>query len=310
MVYVERQRRGDRSYFYVVKNYRVSGNSWKKVRRYWGDKPPSGEEIRTVLDGLDMVAREKGFLKETGFRYLSSAEAEKLQDIKDSFNKWYGKLGVREKKKFDDDFLVRFTYNTNAIEGNRLSLRETSMILTEDLIPSGVSANDLNEAVNGRECLEYIRGYKGNFGKRFLLKVHWILTKNTGCRLCGRFRDSGVRISGSEWTPPTPAKVDEEIRETIAWWNNSRSRLHPVELAGALHNRLVRTHPFTDGNGRTARVLMNWTLHRSKYPMFTIENREKMRYYKAIEEGDKGNDASYIKYLAEILINQYALKRD
>lgn len=310
MAYVERQDRSNKTYYYLVKNYRVAGG-WKKIRKYCGVNPPSEGELKDILNSLDKIAKERGLLKEkTTFHYLPDTEAQTLQDVRDCFNKWYGKLGDLDRKKFDDDFLVRFTYNTNAIEGNRLSLRETSMILTEDMIPSGVSTRDLNETINGRECLEYIRGYKGNFGKKILLKVHGTLTKNTGCRLFGVLRDSGVKISGSEWTPPGPDAVEKEIKETIAWWNNNQNTLHPVELAGVLHNQLVRTHPFTDGNGRTARVLMNWTLHKKGYPMFTVENKEKKRYYEAIEEGDKGDDAAFIKYLAETLIKQYTFKTD
>jgi Fic family protein len=309
MVYVEHQKKGEKDYYYVTKNFRISGNKWRKIRRYCSSKPPSKQEIAEILKEIDKTAKEKGWLKEKpAFKYLSDSEVETLQDVKDAFKNWYGKLDAVEKKKYEDDFLVRFTYNSNAIEGNRLSLRETSMILTENIIPSGVSTQDYNEALNGKDCLEFIRNYKGNLGKKVILKVHKTLTKNTGCRLVGEFRDSRVRISGSDWIPPAPEKVEGEIKEMLVWWANNQNKLHPVELAGILHNRMVRTHPFTDGNGRTARMLMNWALHKKGYPMFTIENKEKMEYYKAIEEGDKGQDMVFIHYLTKTLINQHTFK--
>ncbi|MFH0862720.1 MAG: Fic family protein [Candidatus Altiarchaeota archaeon] len=306
MAYIERREQNGKRYFYVTKNFRVGLDKWRKIRRYCGDQKPSPEYFKRILDEIDAEAKIKCWLKEKAmFKYLSAHDAELLEDVKQNFNRWYGKLDEVSRKKFDDDFLVRFTYNSNAIEGNRLSLRETSMILSEDIIPAGASTKDFNEAINGKDTLEYIRGYKGNLGKKFMLKIHESLTKNTGCRVVGGFRDSHVRISGSEWTPPTPDKVPEEIDRLLTWWRNYEKKLHPAELAGIIHNMLVRLHPFTDGDGRTSRVVMNWILMRKGYPMAYIDNKEKIRYYHAIEEGDKGDDSRFIKYLAETIANQH-----
>jgi Fic family protein len=310
MAYIELQTQGDKRYYYVTKNFRIGVNKWKKIRKYCGEEKPSKDEFKQVLDGIDLEAKKLGFLKaKSSYRFLSDKEAEVLEDVRQEYVKWYGRLDKVSRKKYDDDFLVRFTYNTNAIEGNRMSLRETSMLISEDLIPSGVSTKDINEALNGRDCLEYVRGYQGNLGKKFLLRVHEILTRNTGCRITGRFRDSEVRISGSDWVPPQAEKVEEEIGRMLSWWRNNQKILHPAETAGVVHNTLVRIHPFTDGNGRTARVIMNWILQKKGYPMFYIENREKQKYYQAIEAGDGGNDKEFINYLAETLVKQHTITR-
>lgn len=309
MAYIERQQRGGNQYYYVSKNFRIGANTWKKIRRYCGIEKPSQGEFKRILDEIDAEARKKGWLrKKTSHKFLQEGLAETLEDVKQNFNRWYGRLDEVSRKKFDSDFLVRFTYNSNAIEGNRLSLRETSMILNEAVIPSGATTKDFNEAINGRDCLEYIKSYKGNLGKKLILKVHEELVKNTGCRIVGGYRDSHVKISGSEWTPPEPEKVEAEINKVLTWWRNNQNKLHPVELAGVTHNMLVRTHPFTDGNGRTSRVIMNWILMRKKYPMFYIENREKIGYYHTIEDGDRGDDSKFINYLAETIISQHTFK--
>ena len=116
---------------------------------------------------------------------MTDKEAEKLQDLKEVFNRWYGKLSHFERKKFENDFIVRFTYNSNAIEGNRLSLRETSMILTENIIPAGATPNDYNETINSEDCYEFMKKYNGEFNQKFLLKIHELLTKNTNCKTIG-----------------------------------------------------------------------------------------------------------------------------
>lgn len=311
MAYVERIERGDKTYYYITKNFRISGKKWRKIRKYAGDRPPSKEQIKKAVQEIESKALEKGLIRPISQHvYLTDEEAEKLQDLKEVFGKWYGKLDAAGRKKHEEDFIVRFTYNSNAIEGNRLSLRDTSMILTENIIPAGAAPNDFNEAINSKDCYEFIKGYNGEFNQKFLLKVHELLTKNTNCKIVGSYRNHEVRISGSEWTPPNHEKVKEEMRRLFQRYYSARGKLHPIELAAILHNKLVRIHPFADGNGRTSRVIMNWILIKSNFPMFYIELRDKIRYYEAIEEGDKGNDAAMVHYLANVLMEQHAFKSE
>src|SRR3989338_7076729 len=125
MVYLEKIERGKKTYYYVTKNFRISDRKWKKIRKYVGDKPPTKEQTKKAVEEIEREALKKGLMKPASkYAYLSDEETEKLQDLKEVFKKWYGKLDAVEKKKYDDDFVVRFTYNSNGIEGNRLSLRE------------------------------------------------------------------------------------------------------------------------------------------------------------------------------------------
>lgn len=309
MTYLERIERNGKTYYYVTKNFRISAKKWKKIRKYAGDNLPSKEQIKKAIGELEAEALKRGLMKPASkYTYLSDEEAEKLQDLKEVFNKWRGKLSAVEIKKYEEDFIVRFTYNSNAIEGNRLSLRETSMILTENIIPAGATPNDFNEAINSKGCYDFVKGHGGEFNQKFLLKIHELLTKNTECKIVGRYRDHEVRISGSEWIPPAHEKVKEEMRKVFQWYYSARKKLHPVELGAILHNKLVRIHPFADGNGRTSRVVMNWILIKNKFPMFYIELRDKINYYGAVEEGDKGNDEAIAHYIAKVLMGQHTFK--
>jgi Fic family protein len=284
----------------------MSSNKWKKIRKYVGDKPPSKKHFTNAITEIETDALTQGLMKPVSqHKYLSDTETEQLQDLKEVYNKWYGKLTTDEIKKYDEDFMVRFTYNTNAIEGNRLSLRETSMILTENIIPAGATPNDYNETINSKDCYEFMGDYTGEFNQKLFLKIHETLTKNTNCRIVGSYRDHEVRISGSDWIPPSHKKVKEEMRKIFQWYYAANKTLHPVELGAMLHNKIVRLHPFSDGNGRTARVVMNWILLNNKFPMFYVELRDKINYYKAIEEGDKGDDAIIVHYITHTLMAQY-----
>ncbi len=309
MAYLERIQRNGKTYYYVTKNFRMSSKKWKKIRKYVGNMPPSKKQTTQAIAEIEADAVNKGIMKPVSqHKYLSDTEAEKLQDLKEIYHKWYGKLSATEIKKYDEDFIVRFTYNTNAIEGNRLSLRETSMILTENIIPAGVTPNDYNEAINSKNCYEFLKNYTGEFNQKFLLKIHGLLTKNTNCKIVGNYRDHDVRIFGSDWIPPSYKKIREEMRKIFQWYYPERKKLHPVELGAILHNKLVRLHPFSDGNGRTSRVVMNWIFIKNKFPMFYVELRDKIHYYEAIEEGDKDNDKAIVHYIATILMEQHTFK--
>lgn len=306
MVYIEKIERKDKTYYYITKNFRISAKKWKKIRRYAGSTPPSKEQIRKAIEEIETEALQSGFVKPASkYSYLSDDEAEKLQDLREVFNEWYGKLSIVEKEKYEEDFVVRFTYNSNAIEGNRLTLRETSMILTENIIPAGTTPNDYNEAINSKDCYNFIKGYNGEVNQKFLLKIHEILTKNTDCKITGGYRNHDVRITGSEWIPPSHESVRDHMKKLFQWYYSARKKLHPVELGAIFHNKLVRIHPFSDGNGRTSRVVMNWILMKKKFPTFFIDLRDKISYYDVVVEGDKGNDHVIVHYIAKVLMEQH-----
>lgn len=303
---IEVMKRNNKAYYYVSKNFRIGKNKWKKIRRYVGPQKPTKKEIKGTLIKIENEAKSKGMLRKSSYSYLSNEDAEKLEDISTSFRKWYRKLSPDVKEHYQTDFLIRYTYNTNAIEGNRLSLRETSMIFTEDVIPTGASKNDFNEVLNSKDAMEIIKDHKGGFNRTFLLKIHKEITKNTKCRIVGAYRDSGVRIYGSNWEPPKVSDVPLMMKRLFEWYNNHRKTHHPVELAAMIHLRIAQIHPFTDGNGRTARVIMNWILLKHNYPMFYIEGKEKDGYYNAIEAGDNKDIEEYVRFIANAIINRFS----
>lgn len=305
VTYIEVIKRNGREHYYLTKNFRTGPRRWRKARKYLGTASPRRKAIDAAIAGLEAESLRKGYRPKSKYAYLDEADAEKLEDVRDAYSRWFGKLTPEERESYRSDFLVRFTYNTNAIEGNRLSLRETAMIFTEGLLPTGASTNDYNEALNSRDALKVIETHRGGLGKLYILRLHGQLTKNTSCRLAGKYRDCGVRIMGSEWVPPPAAEVPQRITRLIQWFNNNQARLHPLELGALLHMKLVQIHPFTDGNGRLSRLLMNWVLRGNGYPMSYMENRDKANYYKAIEKADRGDLKAFVGYVASTLVKQY-----
>ena len=296
MTFIEKQRHGGHYYFYLVKNIRIGPAKVEKLRIFLGREIPNPEELRKFYLEL-----EKRSMRQYKTKWLSKELVERIDDLRASVVVFHKTpAGILPK-----DFLVRYTYNTNAIEGNKLTLRQTALILSDKIAPSGARTNDVIETLNSADAWEFIKTYKDGLNKSFVCKVQYEVTKNTSCRIQGEYRDSDVRIMGSEHIPPNPAYIPTLIETLFSDFRLEKKKLNPVELASVLHNRFVNIHPFTDGNGRTARLLMNWVLFRNKYPPVIIEFVNKERYYDAIEVADKGNNRAFVTFLANQLLEQY-----
>ncbi len=303
MAYVETIKRGNKEYYYLTKNQRVGLNTWKKIRIYIGNKKPTKSEIQKYAEQIEKKIEREGLTK-SEYSFLSSDDAETLQDLKESFKDWLKQTPESLKNKLYDDFVIRFTYHSNAIEGNRLTLRQTALILKDKVIPSGIRASDYHEAVNGKECLDFLKGYKGELNNRLLEKVNGILTKNTGVVYGGRIRFFDVKIEGSKHVPPPNEEVKKHLLNMYKWYSANKHKLHPFELATMIHAKLTWIHPFEDGNGRTSRVIMNWILMKNGYPMFFIPFEKREEYYMTLEEADKENFKEYVARMLRLVIDQ------
>src|SRR3989338_7735828 len=302
MAYIETIKRNNQEYYYLTKNLRLTLNKWKKIRIFLGSTKPSKKELS--MRTREIEEKSKPFLKTSNYTYLSEYDAETLQDLKESYNVWLKQIPKSVKDKLNEDFVIRFTYNSNAIEGNRLTLRQTALILKDKVIPSGVRAEDYNEAINGKECLDYIKNYKGDLNAAFLEKVNGILTKNTGVVYGGRIRFFDVQIQGSTHVPPPHTEVKKHLLNFFKWYSANKTKLHPFELAALIHAKLTWIHPFEDGNGRSARAIMNFILIKKGFPMFFIPFEKREEYYQSLEIADKGDYKAYVSRILQLIIDQ------
>ena len=300
MSFIEKQRHGNYEYYYLVKNVRISPTEVKKYRIFLGRAIPKNEVLRNHMLSLEKKALAEKFQS----KWLPKSTLERIDDLM-ATSIIYDKSPESIQPK---DFLVRYTYNTNAIEGSRMSLRQTALLLVDKVTPEGASANDVIEALNSADAWQYVSTHRGGLTISFLKKIQFEVTKNTLCRIQDDFRDGDVLIAGSDHLPPRAEEAPLLVKKLILEYRQLKASLHPVELAAYLHNRMVNIHPFTDGNGRTARLILNWVLLRNRLPPVIIESSIKERYYKAIEEGDKGNHAAFSIFLAENLLLQYTVK--
>ena len=278
MAYVERITSGKKTFYYLGKTIRLGPHQWKKIRIKLGTKKPTREEVAAQLHKLRLEE-----YRTHNDKYIDAEKLEFIDDFKEAYNHFLQTVPKTTIEKEKADFLVRFTYNSNAIEGNRLTLRDTFMILKEKQIPSGALPKDYNEAINGRDAFEYLNKYNGKLTIIFIEKLNEILAKNTGVLYPGRIRFFPVKIEGTDFIPPDEKEVPRLLKELITFYYQNKRKIHSFVLACLIHTRFVEIHPFEDGNGRTGRALMNWVLMKAKYPKLYIPVKQREKYYRAID---------------------------
>ncbi|MSQ15540.1 MAG: Fic family protein [Dehalococcoidia bacterium] len=222
-----------------------------------------------------------------------------------------GKLGPDVLVRIRQFFRIRNIYNSNAIEGNSLDMGETRLVVEQGLTITGKSMKDQAEAKNLSHALDYLEDLARYTDipvtANDIWRVHSLILKGLDNDNAGRYRRAPVRISGSAFSPPDPLQVEPHMEEFCSWLESistpllhpSNVQLDPIILAAAAHAWFVYIHPFIDGNGRTARILMNLLLMRYSYPIAIITREDRLRYYDALEETQGGDLSQFIGLIYE-----------
>ena len=205
-------------------------------------------------------------------------------------------------------FAIKYTFDSNRIEGNTLTLQETQLVVNEGGTIGGKSMREHLEAINHSEAVDFVADLlvgKEDITKRNLLEIHRLVLKSIDNENSGRYRNVPVRISGSEHVPPQPFLVDKMMEDFFIHYERQKRILHPILLAAEMHERLVTIHPFVDGNGRTSRLLMNFILLKNGYTLTILKGdpSSKANYFKSLEAVQVQNDPNqFYDLIAERVI--------
>ncbi|MDQ8013264.1 MAG: Fic family protein [Flavobacterium nitrogenifigens] len=194
--------------------------------------------------------------------------------------------------KIRESLSLEWTYNSNSIEGNTLSLRETQMVIQEGITIKGKSLREHFETHNHDKAIDYLYSIVDeNYKLRSIdiLSIHGLVMRSIEEDFAGRIRNGGVRISGANFMPPNANKVSDYLDELIEFINTNPLGLNDIELATIYHHKLVWIHPFFDRNGRTVRLSMNLLLMRSGFPPAIILKNDRKKYYEALNQANNGN---------------------
>jgi Fic family protein len=200
---------------------------------------------------------------------------------------------------------LEYTFESNKIEGNTLTLKETDLIVNEGLTISGKSMREHLEAINHQEAIAYIKELMDKntaINEHEILCIHNLILRGIYPEDAGKYRKVQVMIKGSSHMPPQPFLVAKEMEELFIWYQTNKNNLHPVILAAEMHERLVTIHPFIDGNGRTSRLLMNLILLQHGYVIANIKgtHESRMSYYNALETCQvENNKEHFLLFIAQ-----------
>ena len=290
MVYNEIKEVRGRRYYYRVRSVKRNKKTAKE-RVYLG----------VNLSSEELAKKEKEADKQLNLfeTFLTSENIKFLDDIKRKFSK-------EPKENYEnryESFCALFAYDSTGIEGNTLTLSETSHLLFEGIVPSTKSLREINEVLNHKKALDYILNYNGDLTKEFILNLHYLMVINTLredlSKYIGKYRKVQVFIGGS--VPPNAAEVPNLIASLLRWYSKNKNKLHPLVLATYFHTEFERIHPFVDGNGRVGRLIMNFILHKNSLPMINIPQKSKFLYYEALRKAHQGNYNPFINLLIGLL---------
>jgi len=289
MVELKKLKKGSKEYFYLVHSYR-DGKSIKKKQIYLGSSIPK-----------NLDEKKKEFMQE----FYKEKFLGDIDIIRKNFNAEYKSMPKSAKEKSKEKFAIKFTYNSQKIEGSTLTLKETANLLENGISPGSKPLRDAKEAESHRKVFFEMLDHDKTMNLQVVLKWHRNLMQNTHEDIAGKIRNHDVGIAQSKFKPPMHIELDTLLKEFFDWYGKEKKSIHPVELAARTHLKFVTIHPFSDGNGRISRLMMNFVLKDNNFPMLDIRYIKRTSYYNALERSQINGDENifiqwfFRRYLAE-----------
>jgi Fic family protein len=212
--------------------------------------------------------------------------------------------------KIKASFEMEYTYESNRIEGNTLTLQETALVVSEGVTISGKSITEHLEAINHAQAIAFIKDIACSdiaVNERTIKEIHALILHGINKEQAGKYREVPVMIVGSRHTPPQPYLIMPQMEQFIIDYQSMQNQNeHPVLIAAFLHDELVKIHPFIDGNGRTSRLLMNLYLISKGYAITALkgDNEARYAYYTALEQSHIDNNRKPFNFLVANAVKQ------
>ena len=296
-----------REYRYLVKSIRFPDGSVKKVSKMVKEEKSAAVLEKKYLDYF--LQKEKEFnIKWALSKYnkkgiFTEEEISKLESIKVGYKSIIRKFSKEQLKDALDRFIVNFTYESNALEGNSLTLKDVAIVIFEKTYTKGKDLREIYEARNSREVLDLILRKKFRIRHESIIKMHSMLMKDIDTRKGYKKIPNFLLGKRLETTPPE--KVYSEMTNLINWYNQNIEKYHPLEVASIFHSRLEKIHPFEDGNGRVGRFLINTILVNKGYPPLIVRKISRTAYFSSLEAADNGHYDKIERFLIEKFKNTY-----
>lgn len=236
--------------------------------------------------------------------YMDFTQVDRLQEKLKSMRP----LNQTELKRLREEFIIENTYDSNAIEGNTLTLRETAMILQEGITIAEKPVKEHLEAIGHKDAFEYmmmLADANSPLTERIIKDIHALVLMNDAVNK-GVYRSVPVQILGAANTPPPPYLVIEQLEQLLTDYEIIKGKKHIIEAVAEFHLRFEGIHPFIDGNGRTGRIILNLELIKAGYLPINIKFADRRKYYDSFDKyyGSKHSTDGLIQMIAEYEIEE------
>lgn len=215
--------------------------------------------------------------------------------------------------RLKEQLTIEWIYNSNAIEGSTLTLRETQLILQTGLTIGGRSLREHFEVINHKDAITYVEDLSEQntpLSAFHVRQIHKLVLSRIDDENAGQYRRTQVRIAGAQHIPPEAWEILQRMQDWETWLHQAGQELHPVTLAAQAHHQLVAIHPFVDGNGRTARLVMNLVLFRYGYPPTVLLRVNRRQYYRVLMQADAGQPEPLANFVGKAVERSLTLYLD
>ena len=317
---ISREVKG-REYYYLEESFKI-GKKWVKESIYLGPEKPSQQRLLSAFGELKEKCKHKNHLVlvQPLTEFISNKKAFELQKAADNKKAFLKKLTQAQREEFVRRERITFITDSNAIEGSSLTYSETSRILGQEkqikeyerkkIIVTGLDREE-QEALNLNACLDRYDKYlqiNQKISEKTILQLHYLLLEKISGyeQYQGIYRPVKVYIRGSMHEFPLSQEVPGLMKQLAQWLEENQDFIHPVELAAKFHTKFTGIHPFADGNGRMARLLMNYILQQKEFPFTNIPPKRRQAYMKTQAAGNEQDYKPFTKFLAEEVTKQHS----
>ncbi len=289
-MFINKRIISDKKYYYLEETINLYGDR-RKISVYLSD-PKSKEALdKAFIDLRNKIGIEasKIVLQKRKPEVLSTMEIIELEKLRYDYLlfKRYFKEGF---KSFDKDEYVRFAQGSASVEGNSLSLLETALVMDKGIAIEGKQVYEIQEIINLKNVKQKIFSKKQKLTEKLIKNIHKEVLYTFEEKHPGKYRTEPVYLTGSSYLPPNASRVQELMNEFMDYYSNNKDQVYPVELSSYLHIFFESVHPFSDGNGRTGRELLNLILMDNGFPRVIINLNNRNRYINLLERLQNSKD--------------------
>ncbi len=244
----------------------------------------SHKTIKKFLDSNYYIEQTKKTKKKKE-EFLNKEQLYEIEATKTHYQKKFLKLDKKTQREIYEYFLIRFAVNSTAIEGNTITLKEATQLFLNEKTPKNKTIREIFDLTNTKKVFYELLKNKQKLSTELIVEIHDTLLDNIDERK--GLRNHDIHIFGQPFKP-TPARyVKEDLELLINWYKENKKKIQPIILATTFHHKFEQIHPFSDGNGRTGRMIANHILIQEKYPPIIIDKRDRIEYLEVMNKADK-----------------------